>query len=259
MKMQEFIDKERKNMSFKNSSGEISASFTVGTYEYAIPNLKTLEKIDRHNNRKYHTSYRKELDLNLSKHNILIKGTDNLVEDVKKIYKDEFSQAVYNYNEKQLDERRKIGDYFEKVCNDKQKNIATEIILQIGDVKDWENIPLEEKKKIADVFLNGTAIINSRGLKVAHSVVHLDESTPHCHLIVVPVAKDLDRGMEKQVSLNKVLTRKNLAMLRGLLFKELLKKFNKVYECNKTLKRGSELTEHLSMKDYKEYMLEKLV
>lgn len=222
MKMQEFIDKERKNMSFKNSSGEISVSFTVGTYEYAIPNLKTLEKIDRHNNRKYHTSYRKELDLNLSKHNILIKGTDNLVEDVKKIYKDEFSQAVYNYNEKQLDERRKIGDYFEKVCNDKQKNIATEIILQIGDV-------------------------------------NLDESSPHCHLIVVPVAKDLDRGMEKQVSLNKVLTRKNLAMLRGLLFKELLKKFNKVYECNKTLKRGSQLTEHLSMKDYKEYMIEKLL
>lgn len=245
--------------SFENSCGEISVSFTVGTYEYAIPNLKKLEKIDRHNNRKYYVSYRKELDLSLSKHNILLKGTNNLVEDVKKLYKEEFDEAVYKYNEKQQREDRKILDYFEKICNDKQKNIATEIILQIGDTKDWENIPLEERKRIADVFLNGTAIINSRGLKVAHSVVHLDESTPHCHLIVVPVAKDLDRGMEKQVSLNKVLTRKNLAMLRGLLFKELLKKFNKVFDCNKTLKRGSELTEHLSMKQYKEYMIEKLV
>ena len=65
--------------------------------------------------------------------------------------------------------------------------------------------------------------------------------------------------MEKQVSLNKVLTRKNLAMLRGLLFKELLKKFNKVYDCNRTLKKGSELTEYLSMKDYKKYMTEALV
>ena len=215
--------------SFKNTCGEISVSFTVGTYDYAIPNLKKLEKIDKHNNRKYYVSYRKELDLSLSKHNILIKGTNNLV------------------------------DYFEKICNDKQKNIAMEIILQIGDVKDWENIPLEDRKKMADVFLNGTAIINSRGLKVAHSILHLDESTPHCHLIVIPVAKGFKTGMEKQVSTRQILDKTGLAMLRGLLFKELLKKFNKVFDCNRTLKKGSELTEHLSMKDYKKYMTEALV
>lgn len=245
--------------SFENSCGEISVSFTVGTYEYAIPNLKKLEKIDRHNNRKYYVSYRKELDLSLSKHNILLKGTNNLVEDVKKLYKDEFDEAVLKYNEKQTREDRKIGDYFEKICNDKQKNIAIEIILQIGDTKDWENIPLEDRKKMADVFLNGTAIINSRGLKVAHSILHLDESTPHCHLIVIPIAKGFKTGMEKQVSTRQILDNTRLAMLRGLLFKELLKKFNKVFDCNKTLKRGSELTEHLSMKQYKEYIIEKLV
>ena len=245
--------------SFKNTCGEISVSFTVGTYDYAIPNLKTLEKIDKHNNRKYYISYRKELNLSLSKHNILIKGTNNLVEDVKKIYKDEFDEAVCKYNKKQTREDRKILDYFEKICNDKQKNIAMEIILQVGDVKDWENISLEDRKKMADVFLNGTAIINSRGLKVAHSILHLDESTPHCHLIVVPVAKGFKTGMEKQVSTRQILDKTRLAMLRGLLFKELLKKFNKVYDCNKTLKRGSELTEHLSMKDYKKYMTETLV
>lgn len=245
--------------SFENSCGEISVSFTVGTYEYAIPNLKKLEKINRHNNRKYYVSYRKELDLSLSKHNILLKGTNNLVEDVKKLYKDEFDEAVLKYNEKQTREDRKIGDYFEKICNDKQKNIAIEIILQIGDTKDWENIPLEDRKKMADVFLNGTAIINSRGLKVAHSILHLDESTPHCHLIVIPIAKGFKTGMEKQVSTRQILDNTRLAMLRGLLFKELLKKFNKVFDCNKTLKRGSELTEHLSMKQYKEYIIEKLV
>jgi len=253
------MKKGEKMKSFKNTCGEISVSFTVGTYDYAIPNLKKLEKIDKHNNRKYYVSYRKELDLSLSKHNILIKGTNNLVEDVKKIYKEEFDEAVFKYNEKQTREDRKIGDYFEKICNDKQKNIAMEIILQIGDVKDWENIPLEDRKKMADVFLNGTAIINSRGLKVAHSILHLDESTPHCHLIVIPVAKGFKTGMEKQVSTRQILDKTGLAMLRGLLFKELLKKFNKVFDCNRTLKKGSELTEHLSMKDYKKYMTEALV
>lgn len=68
--------------SFKNTCGEISVSFTVGTYDYAIPNLKKLEKIDRHNNRKYYVSYRKELDLSLSKHNILPKGTKTVNKNI---------------------------------------------------------------------------------------------------------------------------------------------------------------------------------
>ena len=38
--------------SFKNTCGEISVSFTVGTYEYAIPNLKKLEKIEKFHKKK---------------------------------------------------------------------------------------------------------------------------------------------------------------------------------------------------------------
>ena len=229
----------------------------VDIKKYSDDTKKKLEKIDKHNNRKYFISYREELDLKLSKNNILIKGTDNIVEDVKKIYHDEFDEYVEKYNKKQLREDRKIGDYFEKICNDKQKNIAIEIILQIGDVNDWKDIPLSERKKISDVFLNGTAIINNKGLKVAHSIIHFDESTPHCHLIVIPIAKNCNTGMEKQVSTNKVLTKKNLAMLRGLLYKELIKKFNKVYNSNLTLKKGGELKEHLSLIEYKNYKKEK--
>ena len=44
--------------------------------------LKKLEKIDRHNNRKYYVSYRKELDLSLSKHNILLKGTKTVNKNI---------------------------------------------------------------------------------------------------------------------------------------------------------------------------------
>ena len=78
------MKKGEKMKSFENSCGEISVSFTVGTYEYAIPNLKKLEKIDRHNNRKYYVSYRKELDLSLSKHNILLKGTKTVNKNIQK-------------------------------------------------------------------------------------------------------------------------------------------------------------------------------
>ena len=76
------MKKGEKMKSFEISCGEISVSFTVGTYEYVIPNLKKLEKIDRHNNRKYYVSYRKELDLSLSKHNILLKGTKTVNKNI---------------------------------------------------------------------------------------------------------------------------------------------------------------------------------
>lgn len=229
----------------------ISVSFQVGSNEFAINTLKKLEKVDKHNNRKYKVSYRKELDLSLSKHNIILKGTDNLVNDVKELYKKEFDEFVEKYNQKQDREDRKIKNYFEKVCEDKQKNIVVEIILQLGDKEDWENILLEEKKKIAEVFKNGIGILNNKNLKVAHAIVHLDESTPHCHIIAIPITKNCERGLEKQVSLNKTLSKQSLAMLRGLLNKELLKKYNKVFNCNKTLKKGSEIPQHLGIVEYK--------
>lgn len=118
-------------MSFKNSSGEISVSFTVGTYEYAIPNLKTLEKIDRHNNRKYHTSYRKELDLNLSKHNILIKGTDNLVEDVKKYIKMNLVKQFIIIMKSNLMKEEKLVIIFKKFATTNKKILPQKLFYKL--------------------------------------------------------------------------------------------------------------------------------
>ena len=50
-----------------------------------------------------------------------MQGTNNLIEDVKKLYKAEFDEAVYNYNQKQTREDRKIINYLNKIEEDKQK------------------------------------------------------------------------------------------------------------------------------------------
>jgi hypothetical protein len=60
-----------------------------------------------------------------------------------------------------------------------------------------------------------------------------------------------------RVTLEEIIRRKEFAMLRGLLYKELIKKFNKVYNSNLTLKKGGELKEHLSLIEYKNYKKEK--
>lgn len=42
-------------------------------------------------------------------------GSNDIVNDVKQLYLDEFEQSRLEYNQKQTRENRKIKDYFKKV------------------------------------------------------------------------------------------------------------------------------------------------
>lgn len=241
---------------------EMSVSFHIGSKNNAIPNLKKLKTIFIHNLRKYEKSNNPDLDLNLSQYNIILQGTNNLVEDLKKLYKNEFDEAVYNYNQKQQREERKITNYLTKVEEDKQKNIATEIIMQLGDKEDWQNVSLEEKKKMEQVFKNSLNVLESKGFKVANAVLHLDETSPHLHIIGTPIGTGFKKGMEKQVSSKSVFSIDKLDILRNEIEKTLIEDFNKTYNVNvKKKEEKALLQEHLSVKDYKELkpVIDKLI
>ena len=60
----------------------------------------------------------------------IIYGTDDILNDVKQVYLDEFEEARLEYNNKQTREDRKIKDYFKKVCYS-QSDIACEIIIDL--------------------------------------------------------------------------------------------------------------------------------
>ena len=234
-------------------ANKISVSFHIGSKNNAIPNLKKLKTIDIHNNRKYSKSNNEDLDLSKSKYNIILKGTKNLVEDVKKLYKDEFDVAVYNYNQKQTRENRKIINYLSKIEEDKQKNIATEIILQLGDREDWKEIKLEDKEKMKNVFEKGLETLESKGFKVANAVLHLDETSPHCHIIGVPIGENFKKGMEKQVSSKSVFSLDKMEVLRDEIEKVLIAEYNKTYNLNVEKKQEKGIIEeHLSITEYKQ-------
>lgn len=231
---------------------EMSVSFHIGSKNNAIPNLKKLKTIDIHNNRKYSKSNNEDLDLSKSKYNIILKGTKNLVADVKKLYKTEFDEAVYSYNQKQSREDRKIINYLSKIEEDKQKNIATEIIMQIGDKEDWKNIDLQDKKKMAEVFKNSLNVLEKKGFKIANATLHLDETSPHLHIIGTPIGTGFKKGMEKQVSSKSVFSVDKLEPLRNEIEKTLIEDFNKIYNVNIEKKQEKALLqEHLSVTDYK--------
>lgn len=231
----------------------ITVSFTIGSKKHAIQTKEKLKKINNHNHRNFKKSYNNDLDLSKSKDNIILIGSKNIVKDIEKFYKEEFDEAVYNYNKKQKRSDRKIVNYLDKVSEDSKKNVAIEMILQIGDREDWENVSLEDKKKMAEVFKSGIELLNDRNLKVANAVVHLDEASPHLHLIAVPIGVNFKTGMEKQVSTSAVLDKKKLYKLREDMENTLVAEYNKVYDKN-LVKREEKgiIDKHLDPSEYKE-------
>ena len=231
----------------------ITVSFVVGSNKHAIQNKEKLKKINNHNHRNFKKSYNEDLDLTRSKDNIILVGSKDIAKDIEKLYKTEFDEAVYNYNSKQKRADRKIINYLDKVSEDNKKNVAVEMILQMGDKEDWQNASLEDKKKMAEVFKKGLEVLESKGLKIGNAVIHLDEVSPHCHIVAVPVAKGFKTGMEKQVSAKAILEKKKLYELRKELDTKLIDEYNKVYD-KELVKREEKgiIDKHLDPSEYKE-------
>lgn len=230
----------------------ISVSMHCGSGTNAIKNMADIKRCDLHNNRKYKNNKNQEIDLSLSQYNVTLVGTKNITEDIKEFYKKEFTEATYNYNKKQPDERRKIANYLDKMDKDSKSNIAVEFLFQVGDKEDWENKSLEDKKKTVEIFKKAIPILEAKGIKTVNASIHLDETSPHLHLIAVPIIENQKRGLEKQVSQNKVITKSVLNDIRTEVEKAFIEEYNKIYGTNKTLKKGCEIEEHLQVKDYKD-------
>lgn len=229
----------------------ISVSMHIGSDKNAIKTMADIKRCDLHNNRKYKNIKNEEIDLTLSKYNITLKGTKNIYTDMENFYKTEFADALYNYNLKQQRENRKIVDYLSKMEKDTKTNIAVEILFQIGDKEDWKDKTLEEKQKSTDIFKIAVLELEKRNIKVVNASLHLDETSPHLHVIAVPVIEGQKRGLEKQVSQNKVINREVIKELREVIEKNFIEEYNRIYGTTKELKRGSEIEEHLQVQDYK--------
>lgn len=233
-------------------ANEISISMQLSSGKTAITNLDKIKICDAHNNRKFTKNKNECIVDELTKYNEILLGTDNINNDIKEFYKKEFKEAVYEYNKKQKDERRKIADYLEKMEKDKKSNIAVEFIFQMGNIDDWKDKSIEEKQKTIEIFKKAIPLLEKRNIKCFSAVVHLDETNPHMHLLAVPVVENQKRGLSKQVSQNKVITPQVLEDLRKEVEDTFITEYNKVFDDNKTIKRGSEIPYHLSVEDYKQ-------
>lgn len=119
-------DKNKSKLAKKVAEENVSG--TTSLSNNAIQNAKDLSDVNKHNLRDYDNQ--RELIKT-------IYGTNDIVNDVKQVYLDEFESAKIKYNANQNRDDRKIKNYFKKVC-DSQNDIACEIIIELGDM-DFQN------------------------------------------------------------------------------------------------------------------------
>lgn len=223
-------DKNRKptskNMAKKNASGSTSLS------NNAIQNARALSRVDKHNYRKY--------DNNTELIEI-IKGTTSLYEDVKNLYLEEFEEARLEYNkEQELKGRndRKIIDYFKKISDNSKNDLACEIIIELGDKKYWDTKDYEFKHQMTNVFKEQFNDLQELvpDFKIASAIIHYDETSPHLHIVGVPIKYKNKNGMSKQVGKGDVFTRDSLRTIQDKMRVLCIASFNKEYGLNNILK-----------------------
>ena len=199
-----------------------------------------LVALGKHNYRKFDEESKciSYIDKTLSDENIILIGTDNVLQDLQDVYKKEFGSAVAEYNLKQKRSDRKILDYFEKVAQDKKTNLYSSVVLQHGDKEFWQGKSIEEKKKAVPMLEEQLKIFQASfpDFKIASAVVHLDETSPHIQLIGVGV-KDYKTGLTKRVSQKGVFgDKKNLRLFQEVYQKQCLEIYNNMYQTNEVLK-----------------------
>jgi len=220
-------DKNKKNSSKisvrKNISGTSSKS------NNAIQNANQLSRVDKHNYRKY------DNDQDLIQ---IVKGTSSLYNDVKNLYVREFDKARIEYNERQTRDDRKINDYFSHISKNEKNDLACEIIIELGNKQYWDTKDMNFKKKMTNVFTKQVEDLENLmpNFKVASAIIHYDETSPHLHIVGVPIKTKNKNGMYKQVGKSNVFTKSSLETLQDKMRTLCIESFNQEYKLSNTLK-----------------------
>ncbi|MBR0350428.1 MAG: plasmid recombination protein [Clostridia bacterium] len=226
----------------KNNPSETTSFSNNG-----IQNAKQLSKVNKHNLRDYGNN----------KENIcVIYGTENLYQDVQDLYFDEFEEAKLEYNSKQTREDRKIDNYFKHISQDKQKDLACEFIIELGDMDFWNDKDTNYRMRMVNVYKDQVRDLMRivPEFKVANAVIHFDEVSPHLHLVGVPIKDDYKRGMRKQPAKSKVFTKESLTRIQDEMRISCIKSYNLVYSEHSLLKQKKKgRNQDINIKDMGNY------
>lgn len=197
-----YNDTEDKEEKGKLKMGR-SCTVRMSNKNHSITNKQKLSNAYNHDLRKYEKNS-ENYDRNKI---VLLIDKVRSANEYERYFNNLFREEVDKYNENQKRKDRRISNYFDHCCN-KLGDVAVEMIFQACDKEFWEEN--KDKKEIMtqvyreqlDYFQNIMPDVH-----VVTAVVHQDETSPHLHLIAIPVAS-YEKGLKKRCSKTKVFTDK---------------------------------------------------
>ena len=219
-----------KNKSIKaRQEAKNTPSGTTSKNNNAIQNVKQLGKVNHHNLRQYGNN--QELIKT-------IKGSNDIVKDVKELYLDLFDEARLEYNNKQTRDDRKIDNYFNKIANDTKHDLACEIVIELGNMEYWDEKSLEYKYQMTQVFEQQLEDIQEivPDFYIANATIHFDEHSPHMHIVGVPVKENCKTGLSRQVGKTSIFTKESLVVIQDKMRERCINEFNIAYGMDSKLK-----------------------
>ena len=205
-------------------------SGTTNKSNNAIQNVRQLGKVNHHNLRLYDN--KQELIK-------IIKGSNDITEDVKELYLDLFEEARLEYNKKQTRDDRTIDNYFNKISNDTKHDLACEIVIELGDMVYWDDKSLEYKYEMTKVFEKQLDDLKEivPDFYIANATIHFDEHSPHLHVVGVPVKENCKTGLSRQVGKTSIFTKESLVVIQDKMREKCIEEFNQVYQLDNKLKQ----------------------
>jgi hypothetical protein len=219
-----------KNKSIKaRQEAKNTPSGTTSKNNNAIQNVKQLGKVNHHNLRQYDNN--QELIKT-------IKGSNDIVKDVKELYLDLFEESRLEYNNKQIRDDRKIDNYFNKIANDTKHDLACEIVIELGNMEYWDEKSLEYKYQMTQVFEQQLEDIQEivPDFYIANATIHFDEHSPHLHIVGVPVKENCKTGLSRQVGKTSIFTKESLVVIQDKMRERCINEFNIAYGMDSKLK-----------------------
>lgn len=192
-----------------------SMSLHISKGKHSITTLKHLEKIEKHNLRKFKNNDNKGYILEL------LKPEDvSLVESFKKHLDDKMKEAIIDYNSDKIPSRKIYGidDYIQKIENGRrQQNLAVEMIVGVGDRQMWQQEPFKSvRNNINKVFEGYVKHLQEKipNFTLVSATIHQDEDTPHLHIVGIPLTETKQRGIKIKISKGAVFTKEKLIDLQ---------------------------------------------
>lgn len=231
-----------------------------------ISSLSKLASIGKHNERDIDENkidYLEScIEREYTKDNIILIGNkDNtLTEDFKEVFDNTFRQDLELYNSRQKRKDRRIDDYLKHLSERDRVGIGSEVILQFGDSELWSKFNQEEKKELGKSIAEEQVKIFkelNKNFVIARATLHLDETSPHLHIVGFNVRENCKQGLKKQAVSYLVAKKEDLSEMHKVFKKKSLESAKKIFkEKNINIdleqKEKGKSRKHLTIKEYKE-------